>query len=133
MESDPKLEIIKAYISSAESFVKLSTGGLVLPIALKSQVFGLFGLTGTLPPVARVLVCASWLMFLTTIASGVLYEYSAVKWLEYRSDPTSTYVPRLLTYLIVEGGPGVAYGIMAVTFYVGAVTVVLYSAYALFA
>jgi hypothetical protein len=67
------------------------------------------------------------LSFLAAIAAGTLYQYAAIKSVEYEAAPAETYVPRVLSYQIERRGPGVASGMMVIAFYMGAVFVVIYS------
>jgi hypothetical protein len=83
-DAEFEFEIIKAYISSAKTFTQFSTGGLVLPVVLKSDLSKVFARSGSFSKPVLVLVCLSWAFFLTTIGAGVLYEYAAVKSLEHR-------------------------------------------------
>jgi hypothetical protein len=121
------LEIIKAYIDSSKSFIQLSSAGLALPVVLHSQVLGLFRQTAGYNRLVLSFVLLSWLCFLASIAAGTLYQYAAIKSVEYEAAPTETYVPQVLSYLIERRGPGVAYGVMVIAFYLGAVFVVTYS------
>ena len=121
------LETMKAYIDTSKTFIQLSSGGLVLPLVIRTQVLNLFRSDGTYRPTALILICASWVCFLLAIGAAVLYQYAAVKFVEYHENPKATYVPRMLAGLIQRSGPGVAYGVMVATFYVGAILAVLYS------
>ncbi len=131
MNSKDDQAILLGYISSAKSIIQLSSAGLVVPVVLKSKVLALFGQGKKMPTVALVFIIISWGMFLIAIGAGSLYEYAAIKYVEYRSDPKGTFVPRLLKPLVIERGPGIAYGLMIIAFYVGAIAVVVYSALAL--
>lgn len=132
MTKDMTLETTKLYIDGAKTFVQLSSAGLVLPIVLKSNVIGFFGRSDHSSSFELFVVCISWICFLVAIGAGVLYQYVAVKFIEYQSDPGGTYVPPVLGKLITFPGPGLAYGTMVVAFYAGAVSVVIYSLAALF-
>jgi hypothetical protein len=122
-------ELILAYVDGAKSFVQLSSAGLVVPVVLRSEVLGLLGSHPSV--VVFLLACAVWLAFLTAIGAGLLYQYAAIKFLEYQSDP-KTFVPARLHDLVVVRGPGVAYGWMVVAFYAGALFLVFYSAASFF-
>jgi hypothetical protein len=121
------LDTMKAYIDTTKTFIQLSSGGLVLPLAIRTQFLELFHTHSTFAPATLVLACASWLCFLVAIGAGALFQYAAVKFVEYEASPSTTHVPRVLNYLVREKGPGVAYGIMISAFYLGAILVVLYS------
>ncbi len=127
-----ELELIKAYIDSAKSFVQLSSAGLLVPVALKSNVFGIFQKGEQYSTFELTFACLSWLFFLVAIGAGVLYQYVAIKFVEYRNEKKKTYVPRLLESLVKGRGPGVAYGVMLGSFYGGAVILVLYFLAAIF-
>jgi len=120
------IEITKLYIDSAKSFVQLSSAGLALPVVLSSKILGLFRSTQQFNHFSLAFICLSWGCFLVAIGAGVLYQYAAVKFLEYEAD-NETYVPRALQSLVNDRGPGVAFGVMTVAFYAGAVSVVIYS------
>lgn len=122
-----RLEIIKAYIDGAKSFINLCSAGLILPLVLTTDVMGLFNDTQELSLFVLVFISISWLSFLVSIGSGVLYQYTAVKFIEYLNSPETTFVPKLLKYLVQIRGPGVAFGVMVISFYVGAISVVIYS------
>jgi hypothetical protein len=127
-----ELELIKAYIDSTKTFVQLSSAGLLAPVVLKSNVIGLFQKGDQYSVFELTFVCLSWIFFLAAIGAAVLYQYVAIKFVEYHSEPSRTYVPRILETLVKVRGPGLAYGAMVVSFYGGAVTVVLYSFAAIF-
>src|SRR5262245_32375863 len=116
MARDRTVEIMRLYIDGAKGFVQLSSAGLVLPSVLKSNVIGLFGKPGDFGRLELLFICVSWVFFLAAIGSGVLYQYVAVKFLEYEADPDGTYVAPVLERLVKVEGPGVAYGVMAVAF-----------------
>jgi hypothetical protein len=67
------------------------------------------------------------LCFLASIAAGTWYQYSAIKFAEFETEPNTTYVPFYSKYLVEKRGPGVAYGAKLIAFYAGAVCVVVYS------
>jgi len=125
-------ELILAYVDGTKSFVQLSSAGLLVPIALRSEALGFMPHTGAVSRTSLALACVSWLLFLVAIGAGLLYQYTAVKFLEYQSNKRA-YVPRLLRHLVVGEGPGVAYGVMVSAFYAGAIAVILCAASELFA
>jgi hypothetical protein len=120
------IEIMKLYLDGTKSFVQLSSAGLALPIVLSSKVIDLFRTSGHFNHLSLTFVCISWACFLTSIGAGALYQYVAVKFLEYEGDK-QTYVPGTIQWLVKGLGPGVAYGAMVVAFYGGAISVVIYS------
>jgi hypothetical protein len=69
---EPMLETMNLYIEGGKSFVQLSSGGLALPVVLKSDIFGLFGKTEQLSSIHLTIICLSWLCFLASIGAGVL-------------------------------------------------------------
>jgi hypothetical protein len=133
-ESSVLLELMKAYVDTAKSFVQLSSAGLALPLVFSSQLLGLFGRTtsqsGAVTPLSegvRIWVIASWACFLITIGAGTFYQYAAIKSAEEEIDPSGVYITKILRPLITTG-PGLAYGVMVIFFYLGAVSVIVYSA-----
>ena len=127
MARDRTLEIMSLYIDGAKGFVQLSSAGLVLPSVLKSNVIGFFGKADESGHLEMLFICVSWACFLVAIGTGILYQYVAVKFIEYEADPHGTYVPPALEGVVKVNGPGVIYGAMVVAFYVGAISVVAYS------
>ena len=121
------LDIIKEYVQSAKSFVQLSSAGLVVPLAFRVKVLGIPEGGQRFDKFELVAMCALWAFFLVAIGTGVFYQYIAIKFVEYRRSPHETYVPALLRPIVEEYGPGTVYGVMVVTFYCGALCVVLYS------
>jgi hypothetical protein len=124
-------EVMKLYLNGSRVFIQLSSAGLLVPIVLPTDVVGIFGRDHALSLAERVVVFVSWAAFLMAIGAGALYQYAAVKFLEYKADQEGTHLPRPLKWLVLEAGPGVAYGIMVVAFYIGATAVVAYSSIAL--
>jgi hypothetical protein len=125
-------DLILAYVDGTKSFVQLSSAGLLVPIAIRSEALGFLHLQGTASRAYIGLTCVSWLLFLVAIGAGLLYQYAAIKFLEHQSDERA-YVPRLLRSLVLVRGPGIAYGVMVSTFYAGAISVIICAANALFA
>jgi hypothetical protein len=121
------LEFIKAYIDNAKTIIQLSSAGLALPAVLHSQVIGLFHRSERHSLVEVLFIVLSWLCFLASIAAGTWYQYSAIKFAEFETEPNTTYVPFYSKYLVEKRGPGVAYGAKLIAFYAGAVCVVVYS------
>jgi hypothetical protein len=122
------LDTMKAYIDTTKTYIQLSSGGLVLPLAIKTQVLNLFRSGGSYSGVVLGLIIVSWVCFLVAIAAAALYQYAAVKFVEYHQNRQATYVSGPLKRLIhSKNGPGVAYGVMFAAFYSGAILVVLYS------
>lgn len=120
------IEIMKLYLDGAKSFVQLSSAGLALPVVLNSNVLGLFHIPSRFSYFQLTFICISWFCFLVAIVAGVLYQYAAVKFVEYESD-SRTYVPFVLKPFVKGLGPGLAYGTMVLAFFGGAVSVVVYS------
>jgi hypothetical protein len=73
------LDTMKAYIDTTKTFIQLSSGALVLPLAIKAQVLNLFRSDGTYRPTALILICASWFCFLLAIGAGALYQFPQIK------------------------------------------------------
>jgi hypothetical protein len=90
-------------------------------------VLGLFRQNAGYNRLVLSIVLLSWLCFLTCIGAGTLYQYAAIKSVEYESAATETYVSPVLKYLVERRGPGTAYGVMVIGFYIGAIFVVTYS------
>ena len=126
------LDTMKAYNDTTKTFIQLSSGALVFPLVIRTQVLELFRSDGNYGSTALILICISWFCFLLAIGAGALYQYAAVKFVEYHQNPNATHLPRPLSWICKGNGPGVAYGVMVAAFYIGAILVVLYSYIALF-
>ena len=110
----------------------MSSAGLIIPVVLRSDIIGLFKKSEDFSLFEIFLIIASWISFLISIGASALYSYVAIKYAEYCIDPAGTYVHSLTAYFVKEKGPGIAYGIMVASFYIGAVAVVFYCCAVLF-
>src|SRR5262249_39582827 len=121
-----EIDILKNYIEGSKTFVQLSSAGLVLPLILRGDVAKLIGDIGKFTLSETIFISISWFLFLIAIGSGALYQYAVVKFMEYLLNP-GVYVRWPLTYLVKKSGPGLVYGAMVVSFYIGAICVVAYA------
>lgn len=121
------MDIIKQYIECAKSFVQLSSAALVIPVALKTKVFGIPEGGRRFEGMELVAVCVSWALFLVAIGAGAFYQYAATKFVEYTRSPQETFLSAIVKPFVKGHGPGVLYGVMVVAFFCGALCVVLYS------
>jgi len=110
-------EIIPLYIDTAKSFAALSSGALGLTIVFYEKIVG--AKPGN--PVNRMMV-ASWLFYLLTIASSALYQYLAVRFLDwvscYKAAESHLYQP------LIES-PYIMYGAMLIFFLLASTLLVL--------
>jgi hypothetical protein len=122
-EAKPRLEkeriIVSLYIDNAKTYIQLSTGALVLSVAL------IRGLSGSDSLPMEPLFVVTWVCWLISILAGVTYQYSAVKYLEilehhygflYFKRDWKTYVPESL-----PNNPYRIYGVMMGSFYLGTI------------
>lgn len=103
---------IPLYIDSAQVYLQLALGLLVLTIAFRERVLAV-------PPGRRpgAPVLATWLCLFISIAANVLYQYVAIKHLASYG-PVPGKQPWWLEPLIED--PGIVYGMVAVFFFLGA-------------
>jgi hypothetical protein len=122
--SDTEMRLMNMYLESAKSFTKLSVAALVLPIVYLRAV------RGEAQPISSIPgpMIASWLLFLLSIGSGLLYELLAAKYVENQIDGWPTYNRRTIAGRwreIIDQNPGYVYDIMLGTFYIAAVSFVI--------
>lgn len=71
-----------------------SSAGLALPMVIRSKVINLFRGAEHFNRLSLTFICISWVCFLSAIGTGALYQYVAVKFLEYEGDnETSAHRP----------------------------------------
>ncbi len=112
--------VVELYVASAQAITQLSTGALVATVVFSEKVLGT---TGPLR-VTRTLF-ASWMLFLSAIGCGVLYEYLAIHYLALKLElPLErSWFPNYL-----EHNPGFVYGMMMASFFLAATLFVLVAA-----
>ena len=114
-------KIMEMYSSGAKSFNQLSSIAIGVTIVFSEKVLG-----DNTPIDATQYLIWTWILFLTSIAFGVFYQYFAVKFLENRHAGGFVFVP-LYPKILVKY-PGVIYGLMMLTFLLGGIMLV-YTAY----
>lgn len=115
--------IIPLYVTSAQVFLQLSIGALVLSITFREKVLGEKG-----PISVGILLVSSWLCYLLAIGASAFYQYLAIKFLDSVSDH-----PANIDYFEpLVRAPSKVYGIMLVFFFLGSVLLVVSSAKQLF-
>jgi hypothetical protein len=119
-------DVMPLYIDSAKTYAQLSIGALAFSIAFKEKVLGQKG-----PLRAGFVLISSWSLFLISIAASAWYQYISVKFIEFvrNSELTSDATPGLVGGLL---GPAPAYGAMLVSFFLGALLLVVASSRQLF-
>src|SRR5438046_732932 len=110
-----QVRIVKLFIDNAKTYIQLSGGAIFLSVTFLHQVVGIQ--QGKPKPLDPWLV-SSWGGFLLTILLGVLYQYVAVKFAE-----TTFELPSLRPVVVrtVIRQPSLVYGLMMLSFYVGAI------------
>jgi hypothetical protein len=116
MSSDEYKQIVSMFSDNAKTYTQVSTAALLLPITFIRQVIGV---TQEQPIKAYLdwVLISSWLLFLIAIASGLLYQYIAVKLIEGHFAHSKQF------YGILRGlikRPDKVYATMMLAFYLGA-------------
>jgi hypothetical protein len=116
--------IMKLYIDSANSYIQLSIGVLILSVVFKEKILGEIGHFQK-----GGLLIVSWIFLLVSIGAASLYQYLAIKYLEiiYNLPRAKGILPEY-----IEQKPGVIYGVMLICFYSGAIFFVASAARRLF-
>ncbi len=106
-------KVMELFIKNAETYTKLSAGALFLTVTFLRQIAGVP--ENTQLPRSPLLIF-SWICFLVAILAGALYQYFAVKFLEWKSGVPRTH-KTLFEYLVHHPSP--PYGVMLGAFYFG--------------
>ena len=85
MSSDDYKQIMSMFSDNAKTYTQVAIAALLLPITFIRQVIGVAPNAPIEPHLNWVLI-SSWLLFLIAIASGLLYQYIAVKLVEAEFD-----------------------------------------------
>jgi hypothetical protein len=121
-------DLLPLYIDSAKSYAQLSAGALALTIVFKEKVLGDTGRMRL-----NVLLVLSWFSFLLAIGASTYYQWVAVRAIEHQAyaavigKEPAVYFPFTIDWL----WPGYAYGAMVFFFFIGAIFLVLASAWQL--
>jgi hypothetical protein len=116
---EEETKIIELYIDNAKTYIQLASGGLLLSITFMEKM--VIGSDNLLHPDGFMII--SWVFWLFTVLSGVLYQYAAIKHLEIMKDDHDflfydrswhTIIPRYIYY-----NPYKIYGVMMYCFYLG--------------
>ncbi len=109
------LKIMPFYIDTAKMYMGLASGALGLTMAFRERIVGA-------APGESVGGCmvASWFALLLAIGGSAFYQYLAVKYLDISSGATDKG-----PFPVLADNPGYVYGFMLVSFYAGAVLLVL--------
>lgn len=118
--------IMPAFIETAKMFSQLSVGALVLSIGFQEKVLGSTGRR-----FVTVFLVVSWFLFLIAIGSSAVYQWTAVHFMDYYlSGQPEDFFPS--TWWVFFMQPGVWYAVMMVTFFSGALLLVIGSAQQLY-
>jgi hypothetical protein len=118
--------IMPAFIETAKMFSQLSVGALVLSIGFQERVLGRTG-----RKFVTVFLVVSWFLLLIAIGSSAVYQWTAVHFMDYylSGQPEDFYPPAWWVFFMQ---PGVWYAVLMVTFFAGALLLVIGSAQQLF-
>ena len=108
-------------------------GALALAVAFKEKVLGQHGKTRP-----TILLASSWFCLLTTIGAAAWYQYVAVKLIAVNLQAVAERIEPWdvpLGFPLTHGWlwPGLAYGAMVISFFLGAVLFIVSSAHLMFA
>jgi hypothetical protein len=112
---DREHKVMSLFIDNAKTYTQLSIGALVLSITFVREVLALPKDT----PVQldwQLVTC--WTCFLSAVICGSFYQYLAAKFIEKKAGVPRTH--RIMWDWIVDH-PWLAYGLMLISFYGGAV------------
>jgi hypothetical protein len=111
------IDIMKAYCDTAKSYVQIASAGLAAPLVFTQTLLGKnaaeagLGATG----VPRSLV-AAWSLFLITVASGLIYQWLAIRYASNEVDGKENTFSRSFPY-----------GVMIISFVAGALAFVVFA------
>ena len=116
-------ETMPMYIDSAKNYAQISAAALALTVVFREKILGESGKVKT-----NWLLFSTWFCFLLTIGLSVIYQWVAVRWLEYRIEATlginDWRFP--INHFLLQ--PGIIYGEMIFMFIAAAVLLFLTSA-----
>lgn len=112
-------DVLPLFIDSAKGFSQMAIAALALTIVFKEKVLGAPG-----PMKVSGLLIASWSCFLVTIGTAITYQWLAIRLISLKNRYEPEYFP--LTHHSVW--PGNIYGVMLISFFVGAILLVTTSA-----
>jgi hypothetical protein len=135
-EFKAKLEMTKAFCDTAKSYVQVSSAGLAVPLLFKEAMLGKtrseIGLLGSVPWT----LISSWVLFLVSIASGLVYQWLSMRrlWDQYHGGHRTVENMREPGYRITRGimqtgGMNLSLVWLAMTsgFFFGALCFVIYA------
>jgi hypothetical protein len=115
-EFDREYKLAGLFIENAKTYLQLSTGALVLSVTFLHEILGV-------PQGQKVptdwLLMLSWIFFLAAILAGASFQYFASKFIEWKSGVARHH--RSWPEQLVRH-PWLMYGVMLITFYLGAIT-----------
>ena len=116
---DYHIKKFEMYIDNVKSYIQISVGALILPITFIRELTG----NDDSPIHVDVFIKLSWASFLLAIAFGLLYQWLAVRKLQFLVEdvPANWLMQR----------PGYAYGVMQFAFFAGSIFFVLSAFYRL--
>ena len=127
-EADMAKLIMPAYIDTAKTFGQLAVGALVLSVAFREKILGETG-----RKFVTLMMAGSWLLFLVSIGASALYQYLAVKFMIYLlATPDQLKGVKDIWDYAPFLAPAYIYAVMLVSFFLGALLLVLGAAQQLF-
>lgn len=116
MTKDEYKQIISMFSENAKTYTQTSMAALILPITFIRQVLGVTAEKPIKDYLSWPLV-SSWLLFLIAIASGLLYQYIAVKLVEAYFEKSNNFYGGLKWFI---DRPEKVYATMMISFYAAA-------------
>lgn len=106
------IDVMKAYCDTAKSYVQIASAAIAAPFVFTQTILGSAGTGGGVSwPLA-----AAWSCFLITVASGLVYQWLAIRLVSNDLNGVENKVSR-----------SIPYGAMVASFFVGAVFFVVFA------
>ncbi len=116
MSTDEYKLLMSMFSDNAKTYTQVAIAALLLPITFIRQVIGV-AQNEPIEPYLNWVLITSWLLFLIAIASGLLYQYIAVKLIEGHFAHSEQFFGILAGFI---RRPDKVYAIMMAAFYLGA-------------
>jgi energy-coupling factor transporter transmembrane protein EcfT len=116
MTKEEYKQIMSMFSDNAKTYTQVSIAALILPITFIRQVLGVTAEKPIKDYLSWPLI-ASWLIFLIAIASGLLYQYIAVKLVEACFEKSDNFYGGMKWFI---DRPEKVYATMMISFYVAA-------------
>jgi len=121
MTKEEYKQIMSMFSDNAKTYTQVSIAALILPITFIRQVLGVTAEKPIKDYLSWPLI-ASWLIFLIAIASGLLYQYIAVKLVEACFEKSNNFYGGMKWFI---DRPEKVYATMMISFYLAALLFVI--------